>query len=123
MFSPREHENSFLFYLRWAARLASVVCLAIILLFFLGEGFGAAQIGAREWLGFLFFPLGVFVGLVLAWKKEGLGGMINIFAVLGFYLIYGWLLSGSFWQGWALIPFLIPGILFVLYKKLSTARR
>ena len=115
MFGPREHETIFLHILRLVARAASVVCIAIILLFFIGEGIDFGSVDAKEWVGLLFFPLGVFVGLVLAWREEVLGGIITIASVAAFYLIYGLLLSGSIRQGWAILPFLVPGVLFVLY--------
>ena len=120
MFEPREHENVFLHVLRWTARAASVVCLAIIFLFFLSEGINFGEIAPREWIGLLFFPVGVFIGLVLAWREEGLGGGIALGSVLGFYLIYGWLFSGKFWQGWAVLPFLLPAVLFLAYWFFSS---
>jgi hypothetical protein len=120
MFEPKQHENTFLFLLRWAARLAAIVCLAIVFLFFFGEGINLQEISAREWVGLLFFPVGVFIGLVLAWQEEAIGGMITVASILGFYLIYGWLLSGSIRQGWAFLPFLIPGALFLLYGIISS---
>ncbi len=119
MFEPREHENSFLHILRWTARGASVVCLAIIFLFFLSEGINFGEIAPRQWIGLLFFPVAVFIGLVLAWREEGLGGGIAIIGVLGFYLVYGWLLSGSIHQGWAFLPFLLPAVLFLAYWSFS----
>jgi hypothetical protein len=120
MFEPREHEGLFLHALRLAARAASIVCLAIIILFFVGEGINFSQVAFKEWIGLLLFPGGVFVGLVLAWREEGLGGAIVVVSILAFYLIYGWLLSGTIRQGWAFLPFLVPGILFLLYRIFST---
>ena len=119
MFAPREHETNFLFMLRWIARLASVFCLAIIFLFFVGEGIDFSLIGFKEYVGLLFFPLGVFVGLVLAWREEGAGGAVAVGSIFAFYLIYGWLLNGNIRQGWAFLPFLVPGILFVAYWLFS----
>ena len=118
MFEPRENETLFLHVLRLTARTAAVVCLAIIILFAVGEGFDAAAISAKEIIGLLFFPLGVFVGLVLGWHEEILGGALVVLGVFGFYVIYGWLLSGSIRQGWAFLPFLIPGVLYLLYGYL-----
>lgn len=119
MFEPREHETLFLHTLRLVARAASIVCLAIIFLFFVGEGMNFSQIAFKEWIGLLFFPVGVFVGLVLAWREEGLGGAISVVSIPAFYLIYGWLLNGNIKQGWAFLPFLVPGVLFLLYWILS----
>lgn len=115
MFAQREHETTLLFAERWAARLASVVCLAIIFLFFAGEGFNFGTVHAAEYVGLVFFPLGVMIGLVLAWREELIGGTVSIVSIAAFYLIYGLVLSGRLWQGWAFLPFLVPGILFVIY--------
>jgi hypothetical protein len=115
MFEHREHENGLLFSLRWTARLSSVVCLAIIFLFFIGEGIDFQAVKSKEWVGLFFFPLGVLIGLVLAWREEIAGGAVTVLSVIGFYLIYGLLLSGSVWQGWAFLPFFVPGILFLVY--------
>ena len=120
MFEPRKHENLFLHILRWTARGASVVCLAIVFLFFLAEEINFGEIAAKEWIGLLFFPVGVFTGLVLAWREEGLGGGFALGSVLGFYLVYGWLLNGKLWQGWAFLPFLLPAVLFLLYWIFSS---
>ena len=116
MFEARKNETPFLHYLRLTARAASIVCLAIIFFFFVGEGIDFSQVTYRQWIGLMFFPLTVVIGLVLAWREEGLGGAISIVGILGFYLVYGWLLNGSLRQGWAFLPFLVPGILFVLYR-------
>ncbi len=115
MFAQREHESTLLFTERWAARLASVVCLAIIFLFFAGEGFDFGAVRAVEYVGLAFFPLGVMIGLVLAWREELIGGTVAIVSIAAFYLIYGMILSGRLWQGWAFLPFLVPGFLFVIY--------
>ena len=119
MFEPREHETPLLHALRLLARGASVVCIAIILLFLFGEGFNFGSVTGKQWVGLLFFPVMVFVGLVLAWREEAVGGIISIIGIAGIYLVYGLLLNGSIWQGWAFLPFLVPGVLFVLYKALS----
>jgi hypothetical protein len=115
MFEERENETTFEYLLRIVARGASVVCLAIILLFFLGQDFALGSLSATEWVGFAFFPAGVLFGLVLAWREELLGGTITLISVAGFYLVYGWLLNATFRQGWAFLPFVLPGVLFVMY--------
>lgn len=119
MFEAREHETVFLHLLRWTARAAGIVCLAIILMFLFGERSDFGKITGKQLIGFAFFPIGVFVGLVLAWREEGLGGAIAVGSILGIYFIYGWLLNGSINQGWAFLLFLVPGVLFVAYRLLS----
>ena len=123
MFGPRESETTLEHVLRLVARAASVVCLAIIFLFFLGEDFAFSQVTATEWLGFVFFPVGVLIGLVLAWQEEYIGGVITLVSVACFYGIYGLLAGGVVKQGWALLPFLIPGFLFLIYGVIRRNRQ
>ncbi len=115
MFEQHEHETTWLFALRWTARIASIVCLAIIFLFFIGEGIDFALVRPAEYVGLAFFPLGVLIGLVLAWREELLGGALSVLSVFAFYVIYGAIISGRLWQGWAFLPFLVPGFLFLIY--------
>ena len=118
MFEERENETALEHFLRVAARGASVVCLAIIFLFFLGEDFEFGKISAVEWVGIGFFPVGVLIGLVLAWEEELIGGLISLISIAGFYLVYGWLLNSTFQMGWAFVPFILPGLLFLAYGYL-----
>ena len=115
MFEERENETTWEYFLRLAARSSSIVCLAIILLFFLGEGFAFERVTLEQWIGLGFFPVGVLIGLVLAWREELIGGAITLLSIGGFYLVYGWLLNSTFRLGWAFVPFLLPGLLFVAY--------
>jgi glucose-6-phosphate-specific signal transduction histidine kinase len=123
MFERRDHETSFQHVLRVIARAAGVICLAIIVLFLIGEDLVFGYMSSREWVGFLFFPIGVFVGLVLSFREELMGGMITVASVLSFYLVYGLLLNSSIEQGWALLPFLVPGVLFVAYGLFRSSAR
>lgn len=115
MFKERENETTFEHILRFTARAASIVCMAIIFLFFLGEDLEFGKLSIAEWIGFAFFPIGVLVGLVLAWEEELIGGIITLVSIGCIYLVYGWLLNSTFRIGWAFLPFLIPGLLFVAY--------
>jgi hypothetical protein len=98
--------------LLWIARAASLTSAAIILLFFVG--FQPGRVALREWIGLAFFPIGVVVGFVIAWWKEGLGGGVTLVSLLAFYGIYGFLM-GSHIGGWAFIVFSSPGFLFLAY--------
>ena len=123
MFKERENETTFEHILRLAARAASIVCLAIIFLFFLGEDFEFGKLSASEWIGFGFFPIGVLIGLVLAWEEELIGGIITVVSIACFYLVYGWFFNSTFRMGWAFLPFVIPGLLFTAYGLVRTNRR
>lgn len=115
MFEPREYETTFQHLLRIVARAADALCLAIIILFLIGEDLVFTDLSTIDWIGFLFFPLGVFVGLVFAWREELLGGSLIVTSVAGFYFLYGGLLNPTIQQSWTLLPFLIPGMLFIIY--------
>ena len=123
MFGPREKETTQEQILRLGARAASAVCIAIIFLYFLGKDFAFSQVTAAEWVGFVLFPVGVLIGLVLAWEEELIGGVIILVSVAGFYLVYGVLAGGIMNQGWALLPFSIPGVLFLIYGLVRRRKR
>lgn len=99
--------------LRWSARILSILSVAVILMFLFGEEFDASKITANQWLGFLFFPIGLVAGFIIGWKKELPGGIISIISLFGFYFIYGLLVSGRIPQGLAFIVFALPGFLFL----------
>lgn len=115
MFDQRNYENNGLFYLRWTTRILSLATISLLFLFFIGEGVDVNNVGPKEWLGLLFFPLGLAIGLLMSWKNEGLGAVVSISSLLAFHLIYGLLLYGKIWQGWAFIIFAIPSFLFFIY--------
>lgn len=115
MFDQRIYESNGLFYLRWIARILSLATLSILFFFFIGEGFDVSKIGLNEWLGLMFFPLGLVIGLMISWRNEGFGGAISVISLFAFYFIYGLILSGRIWQGWTFIMFAIPGFLFLVY--------
>ena len=102
----------------WSARILSIVSVGVILMFIIGEGFNPALIKLNEWMGLFFFPFGVSVGMILAWRKEGLGGSITIGSFLLFYAAH-FITSRRFPSGWAFFVFAFPGILFLLswYQK------
>jgi hypothetical protein len=81
----------------------------------IGQDLVFTDMSTIDWIGFLFFPLGVFVGLVFAWREELPGGSLIVMSVAGFYLVYGGLLNPSIQKSWTLLPFLIPGMLFIIY--------
>jgi hypothetical protein len=106
--------------LRWTARVWSVASIALVLAFIVGEGFNPS--GPSEWLGVLFFPVGISVGMILAWWKEGLGGSITVGSLLVFYLVH-LTTAGTLPKGWAWLAFAAPGFLFLLSSHLSRGPR
>jgi len=106
--------------LRWIARVWSVATIALVLAFIVGER--SLPSAPREWLGFLFFPFGICVGMIVAWKKESLGGFITVASLLAAYLIH-FATTGTLLKGWAWLAFAAPGSLFLLSSQLSRRAR
>ncbi len=104
--------------LRWTARIWSAASIAVIILFFIGEGFGSEALKASEWAGLIFFPFGVCAGMIIAWRKEAAGGAVTVLSMIAFYIL-NYLTSGRFPSGWAWLAFSAPGFLFVLSWCLS----
>ena len=98
----------------WTARIWAAASVGLVLAFLVGEGFHPSQIKTREWLGLVFFPVGICAGMILAWWKAGLGGAITVGSLLVFYVIH-FATAGTFPRGWAFLVFAAPGFLFLLY--------
>ena len=96
------------------ARVASIASITLLLLLFVGEGFHPSEISRNEWVGLLFFPIGVVIGMVIAWWKEGVGAVVTMGSLLGFYLVWGYLLRNHI-GGWAFIVFASPSVLFLVH--------
>ena len=118
MFSPKVNEPTYLFALRWIARVMSVATIGIILLFVFGEGSGWLSVRGQDFVGLIFFPVGLLLGLVLGWRREMAGGLIAVVSILLFYLVYGLAINRNVFQGWAILVLAIPGALFLLYAIL-----
>lgn len=103
------------------ARVGSIASITLLILLFMGEGIHPSEISPREWAGLLFFPIGVMVGMIVAWWKEGLGSAVTLGSLLAFYLVYGYLLRNHI-GGWAFLTFASPGFLFLLHWLLLDMR-
>jgi hypothetical protein len=105
--------NIITLYVRWTARIWSIFSIGLVLAFLVGEGFDPAKIKITEWLGFLFFPVGISVGMILAWRREGVGGIITIGSLFAFYAVH-LATAGTLPKGWAWFVFAAPGFLFLV---------
>jgi hypothetical protein len=101
------------------ARIWSIVTIGLVLILMAGEGVNPAN--STEWIEFLFFPVGICVGLILAWWKEGIGGGITTGSLLVFYAIH-LITAGTLPKGWAWLAFAAPGFLFLFcwYRSRET---
>jgi hypothetical protein len=99
-------------WIRLIARISSLVILGLEIAFLIGEGVYPS--GVDKWIGFLFFPVGISLGMILAWWKESLGGSITVGCLALFYLIH-FIFTQTFPSGLGWITFSLPGFLFLLY--------
>lgn len=106
--------------IEWLARLTSIASITLLLMLFAGEGLHPSRITTSEWVGLLFFPIGVMIGMVIAWWKEGVGSLVTVVSLLAFYVVYGYLMRNHL-GGWAFIVFASPGFLFLLHWLLRGA--
>jgi len=108
---------------RWSGRVLGILSICTILLFVFGEKGTTTNIALKEWIGFLFFPIGIFIGILIAWRNEIAGGVVCIASLVCFYFIYSLLLNGHFPQGMAFLVISIPGFISllsgVLHKQLK----
>jgi len=100
------------------ARVGSIASITLLLMLLVGDGFHPSKISTNEWAGLLFFPIGVVIGMAIAWWKEGLGSVITVGSLIGFYLVWGYLMRNHI-GGWWFLVFASPGFLFLLHSLLS----
>lgn len=109
---------------RWIARVWSIASVGLVLLIVVGELVypHAPPPTFRDLIGMFFFPFGVCVGMILAWRWEGLGGGITVGSLLAFYTTLR-IMRGRFPGGpwFALIA--APGALFLLSWAITVARK
>lgn len=74
--------------LNWIARIWSILSIVFILTFFLGSMLGPDKGGENDpsILMFVFFPIGLVIGLILAWKWNFAGGLIAVLSIILFHL-------------------------------------
>ena len=76
--------------LRWIARIWSISSIAFISFMVIGHIVGEESgtfNSLHEVVQFLFFPSGVYIGMIIAWKWEGLGGIITIISIVAFHML------------------------------------
>lgn len=70
-------------FVRWSARITSAFALGIIAIFATSGG-GAPTLA--EWIAIAFFPVGLVIGLIVAWKREIPGAIIALASLAVFYV-------------------------------------
>jgi len=106
--------------MKWVARIWSGLIILFLLFFFIGYLVQDIMNGDpliiptnKEALGLIFFPLGLFLGFILAWKREGLGGLISIISMICFHITMFIVTGNPNFEKFIDI-FAAPGLLFVV---------
>ena len=95
--------------LRLVARATSLLSLGMLVLFAFSGGNWPTPF---EWLMISFFPVGVAVGIVLAWHREVLGGAVTLVGLAGFYAIAAGADASRPLGPWFVV-FALPGLLLL----------
>lgn len=105
--------------IRWIARIWGTLILAFVLFFLIADLIDGAENGGGlkkdEILSFIFFPLSTVLGLAIALKWEGLGGLVATLGIMGLFIVRFDLISDFVFIG-SIVP---PGILYLIYWFLS----
>lgn len=108
--------------IRWIARIWGTLILAFVLFFLIADIIGGTESGGGlrkdEILSFIFFPVSTLLGLAIALKWEGLGGLVATLGIIGLFIIRFDLISDVVFIA-GIAP---PGILYLVYWFLSKNR-
>jgi hypothetical protein len=104
--------------LRWIARIWSILVLSLTVLIFVGSVFSPEGDDATwkpiELVAALFFPIGMTIGMIVAWRKELIGGLITVISFIIFSILI-LIPRGAVVRAMPMFLFLTaPGILFLI---------
>ena len=70
---------------RWTARIIGILAIAVFLVFFIADCIkkGTIAIESDRILMTVFMFL-AFIGLIISWKREGIGGVVALIGMIGF---------------------------------------
>src|SRR5215203_2786257 len=95
--------------LRWTARSWGIASTLLLLAFTFG-GRENLRFTTSTAFAFLFFPVGVVAGFVVAWRRELAGGLITVGSLTLFYL-YQFVWGGGRSAGPFFVLFAAPGFI------------
>ena len=99
------------FLVRWTARILSSVIALLIVILLITEGVNPFSYTSHE-LVLLLSLLAIWVGFVVSWLWEGIGGIMIVGGGIAFYFVT-LIVSGNLPGGWVLPVSFIPGFLFL----------
>ena len=108
------------FIARWVARAWSVLNVILVFLFAIGESLrpSGSVPGFQEWVGLALWPVGVAIGLLLAWLREATGALLALACLAAFY-IWNLVRSGHLPRGPFFFLIAAPALVFLLAAILS----
>jgi hypothetical protein len=100
--------------IEWLARIGSIASITLLIMLFQAEALHPSQVASKEWAALVFFPIGIVIGLMIAWWREGVGASLTLISLLAFYFVYGYLFRYHI-SGWAFVLFASPAFLFLFH--------
>jgi hypothetical protein len=102
----------------WIARLLGSVVIAFLLFMTIGELLSTdsktVMIKTSDIPTFILFPISTILGLLIAFKWKGFGGLITVGGMIGLHIIRPDLASSLL-----ISAFAIPGLLYMIYAVWS----
>ena len=109
--------------IRWIARVWSILIFLVALLIVVVPDPNVVQpVPLTDWIELGFYWV-VILGLLLAWRWEGLGGAIALAGIVGHAVAFRIFRDTWFVQAIPVFILGLPGILFLLCWALSRSRR
>ena len=110
-----EQNNKGLRIIYLMARGLGTITLAFLLFMVITEFFGSEESGlgigpGKDMVSLLCFPISTIVGLTLAYKWEGIGGIITVLGMISLHVIRPDLASDLL-----ISAFAIPGLLYIIF--------
>lgn len=101
----------------WSARLLGSFVIVFLLITTIAEIFSNSNIIAMnnsDVIALLLFPISTIIGLLIAFKRESIGGLITVGGIMVFHILRPEL-AASF----LINSFAIPGLLYIIYAVWS----
>jgi hypothetical protein len=103
--------------IRWIARTTAALAAGLILVIFVGEGIAEGvgpllQLNRRETALMITFTA-AWLGLLVGWRWELIGGLLTVGAMIAFYLL-DYLFSGTLPRGPYFLLIFSPSMLFLI---------
>jgi hypothetical protein len=109
-------KSTIIFYLKWTSRVWGSLVLVFILIFFFAHLFDdptgqQASLTNLDILAILCFPIGLIAGLILAYWRPLMGGLIALLSLVVLCSLRPDLLQSV----WIMVAFAPSSILYILY--------